>query len=265
MKLVIDNRTGYLNDYYFQTLCLLYFPGEKISRLSRAGRPSRPSSAFYRHAGRLLLHRAPARERQDCGRRVLVRRLPLRASARGGGSGADHRGPRVSGRGREAVRLPAAVGLHHRPAPAKRARYFLARGNSEDRVRALFADDYLVSPAKTELTMRTAARETALLADISPDCCGLYVSVPFCPTRCAYCSFVSYSNRKLFALIPDYLDKLLGDIRENGRFDFLARPAPVRRLHWRRHAPILDAAQTERLFFRALRLRRTLRRARIHL
>lgn len=30
MKLVIDNRTGYLNDYYFQTLCLLYFPGEKF-------------------------------------------------------------------------------------------------------------------------------------------------------------------------------------------------------------------------------------------
>ena len=30
MKLEIDNRTGYLNDYYFQTLCLLYFPGEKF-------------------------------------------------------------------------------------------------------------------------------------------------------------------------------------------------------------------------------------------
>ena len=30
MKLVIDNRTRYLNDYYFQTLCLLYFPGEKF-------------------------------------------------------------------------------------------------------------------------------------------------------------------------------------------------------------------------------------------
>ena len=44
-------------------------PGRKISRLSRAGRP-RGRRRLYRHAGRLLLHRAPARERQDCGRRA---------------------------------------------------------------------------------------------------------------------------------------------------------------------------------------------------
>lgn len=132
-------------------------------------------------------------------------------------------------------------------------------------MRALFADDYLVSPAKTELTMRTAARETALLADVSPDCCGLYVSVPFCPTRCAYCSFVSYSNRKLFALIPDYLDKLLGDIRETA--DLISSLGlRLSAVYIGGGTPsILDAAQTERLFSRALRLRRTLRRARIHL
>lgn len=132
-------------------------------------------------------------------------------------------------------------------------------------MRALFADDYLVSPAKTELTMRTAARETALLADISPDCCGLYVSVPFCPTRCAYCSFVSYSNRKLFALIPDYLDKLLADIRETA--DLISslglRLSAV--YIGGGHALDFGRCADGAAVFRALRLRRTLRRARIHL
>ena len=96
--------------------------------------------------------------------------------------------------------------------------------------------------------MRTAARETALLADVSPDCCGLYVSVPFCPTRCAYCSFVSYSNRKLFALIPDYLDKLLGDIRETA--DLISSLGlRLSAVYIGGGTPsILDAAQTERLF-----------------
>ena len=42
MRLEIDNRTGYLNDYYFQTLCLLYFPGEKF----REGYPS-DNYAFF--------------------------------------------------------------------------------------------------------------------------------------------------------------------------------------------------------------------------
>ena len=43
MKLVIDNRTGYLSDYYFQTLCLLYFPGEKF----RQNDTSVNSAYFY--------------------------------------------------------------------------------------------------------------------------------------------------------------------------------------------------------------------------
>ena len=30
MKVTIDNRTSYLNDFYFRTLCMLYFPGEKF-------------------------------------------------------------------------------------------------------------------------------------------------------------------------------------------------------------------------------------------
>ena len=43
MKLVIDNRTPYLNDYYFQTLCLLYFPGEKF----KEGFESENYARFY--------------------------------------------------------------------------------------------------------------------------------------------------------------------------------------------------------------------------
>ena len=30
MVLNVDNKTDYLNDYHFQTLCMLYFPGEKF-------------------------------------------------------------------------------------------------------------------------------------------------------------------------------------------------------------------------------------------
>ena len=44
--------------------------------------------------------------------------------------------------------------------------------------------------------------------------CSLYISIPFCPSRCAYCSFVSYTNQKLLSLIDDYIDCLIADIKD---------------------------------------------------
>lgn len=132
-------------------------------------------------------------------------------------------------------------------------------------MRRLFSDDYLVSPGKTELTMRTAARENAALAGVTADCCGLYVSIPFCPTRCAYCSFVSYSNKKLFALIPDYLEKLLADIRDTAEL-IASLGLRLSAIYIGGGTPsILDNAQTERLFAVLGALCRTVRCVRIYL
>ena len=162
MKLVIDNRTGYLNDYYFQTLCLLYFPGEKFPASPAPDAPEAVVGFTGTPDGFSCTVRLRVNGRiadgafSSAGYRFA---LPLAAEDRAqitAGRAFLDAGGKLFGF------LPpwgCITGLR----PAKRARYFLARGNSEDRVRALFADDYLVSPAKTELTMRTAARETALL------------------------------------------------------------------------------------------------------
>ena len=34
----------------------------------------------------------------------------------------------------------------------------------------------------------------------------LYVGIPFCPTRCAYCSFVSQSVERSFSLVEPYVN-----------------------------------------------------------
>ena len=53
-----------------------------------------------------------------------------------------------------------------------------------------------------------------LMKEIKKNSASLYISIPFCPSRCHYCSFVSYSSPKLLSLIDDYLEKLCDDIRE---------------------------------------------------
>ncbi len=45
---------------------------------------------------------------------------------------------------------------------------------------------------------------------------SLYISIPFCPSRCAYCSFISGAGEKLLSLIPDYLTLLCHEIEALG-------------------------------------------------
>ena len=51
--------------------------------------------------------------------------------------------------------------------------------------------------------------------------CSIYISIPFCPTRCAYCSFVSYTTPRLLSMIGEYLDALMADIDDT--FDTIRR------------------------------------------
>ena len=52
------------------------------------------------------------------------------------------------------------------------------------------------------------------IREIDPDDISLYVGIPFCPSRCYYCSFVSSTTAQSGALIEPYLETLCGEIRE---------------------------------------------------
>ncbi len=75
-----------------------------------------------------------------------------------------------------------------------------------------FTGRLMVSNAKTELCAVTEGYERKILSLSRPDSFSLYVSVPFCPTRCSYCSFVSQTIEKAKKLIDPYFDKLCREI-----------------------------------------------------
>ena len=83
-----------------------------------------------------------------------------------------------------------------------------------EKAQAYFRDELLVSPEKIEFARETWENQEKLLTLSGPDCFSLYVSIPFCPTRCAYCSFVSSTVEKAARLIPDYVKLLCGEIRK---------------------------------------------------
>ena len=84
-------------------------------------------------------------------------------------------------------------------------------------------------------------------AELEPNDISLYVGIPFCPTRCAYCSFVSSSIERFSGLLEPYLDALVREIAHTG--DLLrASGRTVRTLYIGGGTPTtLSAAQLRRL------------------
>ena len=73
-------------------------------------------------------------------------------------------------------------------------------------------NEYKISPRKAEMAVSAYDFEYKLMNGIGDKPCSLYISIPFCPTKCNYCSFVSCTTPKLLSLIPDYINKLNYDI-----------------------------------------------------
>ena len=103
--------------------------------------------------------------------------------------------------------------------PSKVATELFSTGMSKTRVKKTLATDYFVIPKKAALATEVALNEAEFVTKADPKDCSVYISIPFCPTRCAYCSFVSYTSKKLLATIPDYLVALGREIVKN--FDLI--------------------------------------------
>lgn len=87
-----------------------------------------------------------------------------------------------------------------------------------DKAYRYFTEDLLVSEEKATLAQTVAKAEEKIVALSENNSFSLYVSIPFCPTRCSYCSFVSHSiaNSNAKKLLPEYLEKLAEEIRITG-------------------------------------------------
>ena len=78
----------------------------------------------------------------------------------------------------------------------------------------LLRDTYCVSQTRRELCIEAAQAGLKAKAELHPQDISLYIGIPFCPTRCAYCSFVSQAVEKSFGLMEPYLEVLLGEITQ---------------------------------------------------
>ncbi len=72
----------------------------------------------------------------------------------------------------------------------------------------------LVKPEKLALAKTIDRIQQPMIAAIPKNSYSLYVSIPFCPTRCSYCSFVSHSVDKAAARMDEYVERLIEEMRQ---------------------------------------------------
>ncbi|HAS73768.1 MAG TPA: coproporphyrinogen dehydrogenase HemZ [Clostridiales bacterium UBA8960] len=95
--------------------------------------------------------------------------------------------------------------------PVKLVHEMLDDDLSLDLIRDVLSDKYFIHPEKVALMTEIALRERPHLVPNDISAISLYLCIPFCPTRCLYCSFPSNDLKQKGKRLPEYLEKLAAE------------------------------------------------------
>lgn len=80
--------------------------------------------------------------------------------------------------------------------------------DNEEKIKSLLREEYRISEDKIDLMLQVANKEYAIISKNKPSEISLYIGIPFCPSKCLYCSFTSYPINKWYPKVDAYLDAL---------------------------------------------------------
>ena len=100
--------------------------------------------------------------------------------------------------------------------PTKITTKHLLEGGTPQSAERMLKDVYYVTPDRRKLAVACSQSTVKAVKLLEPEDISLYVGIPFCPTRCTYCSFVSRTVGRKTELLEPYLDALLKEIEVTG-------------------------------------------------
>ncbi len=209
MRLKIN---GNFNEYYAQTLCLLFFPGSKFSVKNEAERDEPCAEIDV------------SEDAENINVRVTLSHLGKTETAEAAEPKAKYAraekcaniacGKAFFEAGKNLLGVRPQWGILTGIRPSKFILDLMEEGNTRQEAVKILKQDYLVNPKKANIAAEIAHGEQKFIKTLDKNSCSLYISIPFCPSRCHYCSFVSCSSPKLLSLIDDYLERLCFDVSE---------------------------------------------------
>ncbi len=210
---MILNIYGNINRYYVQSLCMIFFPGSTFGENEVSGEdvPEVTVHVYPDEENSITAYASIKLNDRLCEATASVsRELEIAV--------ATHEtiavGRALFAAGKDMLGHIPPWGILTGIRPAKVAGNLLRAGKGIIKSKKILRDEYFVNPQKAALAVSVASNEMKLLKKTPNEATSLYISIPFCPTRCAYCSFVSYTTKKLLSLIDEYVDALLFELDE---------------------------------------------------
>ena len=97
--------------------------------------------------------------------------------------------------------------------PVRLMRNLYKKHGDIGKVKDIFKNQYFVTDEKIKLCSDIFSLQKNITDNCRPNDYSLYISVPFCPTRCSYCSFVSVGSTNATKLMEQYVEKLCEEIK----------------------------------------------------
>ena len=101
--------------------------------------------------------------------------------------------------------------------PTKITTKHMLEGGTPKSAGRLLRDVYYVTPERRKLAVDCSLSTVRAAGLLEKEDVSLYVGIPFCPTRCTYCSFVSRTIGKKTELLEPYLHALMQEMTVTGR------------------------------------------------
>lgn len=96
--------------------------------------------------------------------------------------------------------------------PVKISAALRASGLSSEEVKEILINGYLFDKDKADIAVQISSIQAPLVDSFKGKTYSLYIGIPFCPTRCSYCSFPSLSAVKFRSQMDQYVDTLIKEI-----------------------------------------------------
>ena len=205
---------GNINRYYVQTLCMVFFPGATFgeNEMPAEGVPEVNVSVFNESSGnavtafvQIKLNDKISEASETISKEEEINIATYESVAVGRA---------LFAAGKSLLGHIPPWGILTGIRPAKVASTLLYAGKGILKTKRILRDEFFLNPQKAALATSVASKEMRILKHIKGNMCSIYISIPFCPSRCAYCSFVSSTTPRLLSMIDEYIDKLLVDLEE---------------------------------------------------
>lgn len=203
---------GNINKYYVQTLCMIFFPGATFgeNELPGEGIPEVAVDVYSDKGGEAVSAYISIKLNDKLCESTET--VYLDEEITFGTHESVAVGRAVFAAGKEMLGHTPPWGILTGIRPAKVAGGLLRAGKGVLKTKRIMRDEYFLNPQKAALAVSVAATEYKLTKKMPKNTCSLYISIPFCPSRCAYCSFVSYTTKRLLSMVDEYLIVLLSEI-----------------------------------------------------